>query len=262
MQNHILQSNLTFGSGFPALFNKEIARFKKVFIQTVAAPAITTILYLVVFAQVLSGRVAYGSIPYVKFLIPGLMMMSMMQNAFSNSSSSFVQSKMSGNLVFILLPPISPLEIFSAYTLASVVRAFVVGFVIWLCSLFYSVSIPVNLIWLLVFSFLASATMGTLGLLNGVLADKWDQLANFQTFLIMPMTFLSGVFYSIHSLPSFWQSVSYYNPVFYMIDGFRYAFFRVSDVSPWHSFIVSLVSFLVISLITMRILQTGYKLRS
>lgn len=262
MENHRLQSKLEFGSGFPALLSKEIDRFKKIIFQTVAAPTMTTILFLVVFAQVLSDRVAYGSIPYVKFLIPGLMMMSMMQNAYSNSASSFLQSKMSGNIVFILLPPISTYEMYFAYTLAGVARAILVGFVIWLCSLLYALIIPENILWLIVFAILCSATFAALGLLNGVVADKWDQLANFQTFLVMPMTFLSGVFYSIHSLPNFWQSVSYYNPVFYMIDGFRYAFFGVSDVSPWHSLIVVLVCFIIVSLVTIRIIQTGYKLRS
>lgn len=260
---HKLQENLQFGSGFPALVRKELLRFWRVAFQTVAAPVLTALLYLLVFAHVLEGRVnVHGNISYVAFLIPGLMMMSMLQNAFANPSSSLIQSRLTGNLVFILLPPLSYLEIFSAYVISSIVRGLAVGAVLWLFSLFFVIVIPHNVLWVLVFALLACAIMSVLGLIAGLWSEKFDQLAAFQNFLILPMTFLSGVFYSIHSLTPFWRTVSQFNPVFYMIDGFRYGFFGVSDVSPWQSFFVVLFSFIIFSLIALRLLASGYKLRT
>lgn len=261
--NNPLQENLQFGSGFPALLRKEMLRFWRVAFQTVAAPVLTSLLYLLVFAHVLEGRVqVYGQISYVAFLIPGLIMMSMLQNAFANPSSSLIQSRITGNLVFILLPPLSHLDIFGAYVLSSIVRGLMVGFVLWVCSFWFSVVLPFSIIWMVVFALLACGIMGVLGLIAGLWSEKFDQLAAFQNFFILPMTFLSGVFYSIHTLTPFWQRVSHWNPVFYMIDGFRYGFFGISDVSPWHSLLVVLITFIVFSLIALRLLATGYKLRT
>lgn len=251
------------GSGFPTLFRKELTRFYKVGFQTVAAPVLTALLYLLIFAHVLEDRVqVFGTISYTSFLIPGLMMMSMLQNAFANPSSSLIQSRITGNLVFILLPPISHIEIFFAYTLAAVMRGLVVGVCIWLVSLFFVKIAVYNLLWILIFAVLSCGIMGTLGIIAGLWSEKFDQLAAFQNFLIMPATFLSGVFYSIHSLPAFWQAVSHWNPIFYTIDGFRYGFFGVSDVSPWQSLAVVGVVFTALSLLALRLLKSGYKLRS
>ncbi|MEI2415460.1 ABC transporter permease [Orrella sp. JC864] len=251
------------GSGFPTLLRKELLRFWKVSFQTIAAPVITALLYLVVFAQVLQDRVqVYGSVPYTSFLIPGLMMMSMLQNAFSNPSSSLIQSRITGNLVFMLLPPLSHREIFAAYVLAGVVRGLAVGLCVWLVALCF-VSLPMaHPGWVLVFGVLACGIMGTLGLIAGLWSEKFDQLAAFQNFLIIPATFLSGVFYSIHTLPAFWQHVSHWNPVFYTIDGFRYGFFSMSDVSPWHSLAVVGAVFVALTVFALRLLASGYKLRT
>ncbi len=260
---HKLQENLQFGSGFPALLRKELVRFWRVAFQTIAAPVLTALLYLLVFAHVLEGRVStHGNVSYVAFLIPGLMMMSMLQNAFANPSSSLIQSRITGNLVFILLPPLSYFEIFSAYVLSSILRGVVVGIVLWIFSLLFATVIPHSVLWVLVFAFFACAIMAVLGLIAGLWSEKFDQLAAFQNFFILPMTFLSGVFYSIHTLTPFWQTVSKFNPVFYMIDGFRYGFFGVSDVSPWQSFFVVLFTFIVFSLLALRLLASGYKLRT
>ncbi len=213
-------------NGFGALFYKELLRIWKVTLQTVFAPALTAMLYLLVFSHVLEGRMqVYGSIPYTAFLIPGLVMMSILQNTFANTSSSLIQSKITGSVVFVLLPPISYLSFFGAYVLAALVRGVLVGIAVLLATLWFA---PLQLaapLWVLVFGLLGGATLATLGIIAGLWADKFDQLATFQNFLIMPLTFLSGVFYSIHSLPPFWQAVSHWNPVFYMIDGFRYGFF-------------------------------------
>jgi len=250
-------------SGFPTLLQKELSRFWKVGFQTIAAPVVTALLYLLIFAHVLEGRVqVYGTLNYTSFLIPGLMMMSMLQNAFANPSSSLIQSRITGNLVFILLPPFSHREIFSAYMLASIARGLFVGLGVWLVALFFVPVMPVAPLWVLIFAVLSCGIMATLGIIAGLWSEKFDQLAAFQNFLIVPATFLSGVFYSIHSLPDFWFAVSRWNPIFYTIDGFRYGFFAISDVSPWQSLAVVLGVFLVLCLLTMRLLATGYKLRN
>jgi len=248
--------------GFLTLLYKELLRFWKVSVQTVAAPVMMALLYLVVFAYALGDRVsAFAGVSYAQFLVPGLVMMSVLQNAFANSSSSLIQSKISGNLVFILLPPISYLEFFGAYVLAAMVRGLVVGagvlaVTVWFVDL--RISAP---LWVLAFALLCSAILGALGLLAGIWAEKFDQIAAFQNFAILPLTFLSGVFYSIRSLPAFWQSVSHLNPFFYMIDGFRYGFFGASDTSPFASLAVVAVSFALLAAACLQMLRSGYKLR-
>lgn len=249
-------------SGFPTLLRKEIKRFYKVAFQTVAAPVLTAVLYLMIFGHVLEGRlVVYDKLSYTAFLIPGLVMMSVLQNAFANSSSSLIQSKITGNLVFVLLAPLSHLEFYSAYVLAAVFRGVVVGLGVLIITLFFDFPTMQNPIWIVLFAFLGAAILGGLGLIAGIWADKFDQLAAFQNFLIMPATMLSGVFYSIHSLPDIWQFISHLNPFFYMIDGFRYGFFGVSDVSPWLSLAIIGGFFLLVSGVALRLLQSGYKLR-
>ena len=251
-----------YGSGFPTLLRKEVKRFYKVAFQTVAAPVLTAVLYLMIFGHVLDGKVEmYGHLGYTAFLIPGLVMMSLLQNAFANTSSSLIQSKITGNLVFVLLAPLSNLEFYAAYVLAAVVRGVVVGLGVFLITAWFVQPSFESPIWILVFAFLGAAILGSMGLVAGIWADKFDQLAAFQNFLIMPATMLSGVFYSIHSLPPIWQTVSHFNPFFYMIDGFRYGFFGVSDVSPWMSLSIVGGFFVVISIAALRMLETGYKLR-
>jgi ABC-2 type transport system permease protein len=248
--------------GFYTLFNKEVQRFWKVSLQTILAPMLTTLLYLLIFSHVLEEHVQiYPGVPYTVFLIPGLVMMSVLQNAFANSSSSLIQSRVTGNIVFVLLSPLSYREIFLAYVLASVVRAAVVGMGVYLVTwCFFDVPLR-SLSWVFLFALLGSAFLGALGIIAGIWAEKFDQLAAFQNFIILPLTFLSGVFYSIHSLPPFWQGLSQFNPFFYMIDGFRYGFFGVSDVSPYLSFGIVATCFMAVSWLTLRMLRTGYKLR-
>jgi ABC-2 type transport system permease protein len=247
---------------FLTLFYKELLRFWKVAFQTVAAPILTSVLYLLIFSHALDGRVMiYEGVGYGSFLVPGLVMMSVLQNAFANSSSSLIQSKVTGNLVFMLLPPLSYFEFFSAYVLAAVARGLVVGAGVFAVTVWF-VELPVNSpLWVLVFAIFGSAVLGSLGLIAGIWADKFDQLAAFQNFVIMPLTFLSGVFYSVHSLPPFWQALSHLNPFFYMIDGFRHGFFGVSDVSPYTSLAVVAISLCALSAVTLALLRTGYKLR-
>jgi ABC-2 type transport system permease protein len=249
-------------SGFRSLFHKEVLRFWKVSVQTVAAPVLTSVLYLVIFGHALEGRAqAFGELPYTSFLVPGLVMMSTLQNAFANSSSSLIQSKMTGNIVFILLAPISYVQFFWAYVLASAVRGLAVGAGVLLFTVaFVQLRLQAPL-WALAFAVLGALLLGVLGLLAGIWSEKIDQLAVFQNFVILPLTMLSGVFYSIHSLPEFWRKVTHLNPFFYMIDGFRYGFFGISDVAPAASLAVLAVSFLLVSFTTLWLLKTGYKLR-
>jgi ABC-2 type transport system permease protein len=247
---------------FWTLFAKETLRFWKVAMQTVAAPVLTALLYLVIFGYAFTGRVqVYDDVPYASFLVPGLVMMSVLQNAFANSSSSLIQSKITGNIVFILLPPISHFEFFAAYVLGSVVRGLVVGAGVLIVTVWFVDLRVVAPAWVLAFAVLGAALLGSLGLIAGICAEKIDQLSAFQNFLILPLTFLSGVFYSIHALPEFWQRLSHANPFFYMIDGFRYGFLGRSDFPPAASLAVVAASLFVVSLLTLKLLQSGYKLR-
>jgi len=248
--------------GFKTLFYKEILRFWKVATQTIAAPIVTSMLYLLIFGHVLEGRVQMlEGVDYTAFLIPGLVMMSVLQNAFANSSSSLIQSKITGNLVFILLPPLSHWEILSAYVTASIVRGLCVGLGVFVITAWFAHLSFVFPLWIIVFALLGAAILGTMGVIAGIWAEKFDQLAAFQNFLIMPATFLAGVFYSIKKLPPFWLAVSHFNPFFYMIDGFRYGFFGKSDVSPWTSLAIVAVFFVVLAGVAINLLRRGYKLR-
>ncbi len=249
-------------NGWQTLFYKEVLRFWKVGFQTVGAPVLTAVLYMLIFGHVLKGQApVYGQVSYTAFLVPGLVMMSVLQNAFANSSSSLVQGKIMGSLVFVLLTPLSHWHWFFAYVGSSMVRGLLVGAGVFAVTVYFGQPGFVAPVWILVFAVLGSAMLGALGLIAGLWAEKFDQMAVFQNFIIMPMTFLSGVFYSIHSLPPFWQKVSHLNPFFYMIDGFRYGFFGVSDVSPWLSLGLVLGALLVISAIAVHLLRTGYKIR-
>ena len=245
------------------LLKKELLRFWRVSFQTVAAPVITALLYLLIFSHVLDKHVqVYDGVAYTEFLIPGLIMMSVLQNAFANSSSSLIQSKVMGNIVFVLLTPLTHLQFFMAFLIAAIIRGLVVGLCIYLVAMWF-VDLTVANPWMLIaFGLLGSALLGTFGIIAGIWADRFDQMAAFQNFIIMPLSFLSGVFYSIHSLPPFWQKVSHLNPFFYMIDGFRYGFFGKGDVSPALSLLIVTASFLVLALITLKMLKSGYKLRS
>ena len=248
---------------FSTLLRKELVRIWKVSFQTIAAPILTALLYLLIFGHVLDEHVTvYDGVRYTAFLVPGLVMMSLLQNAFANSSSSLIQAKITGSIVSVLLAPVSYAEFFVAYVLASVVRGVVVGAgVLAVTAAFVPLGIA-SAGWILAFALLGGVLLGALGVVAGIWADKFDQLAGFQNFLVVPLTMLSGVFYSLHSLPLFWQQVSHFNPFFYMIDGFRYGFFGTSDVPPGRSLAVVLACCVLLSFFTLRLLRRGYKLRT
>jgi ABC-2 type transport system permease protein len=253
-------------AGWRTLFYKEVLRFWKVAFQTIAAPVLTALLYLLIFSHVLETHVSVfdGRVRYTAFLIPGLVMMSVLQNSFANSSSSLIQSKITGNLIFVLLPPLSPPDLFAAYVLGAMVRGLVVGAGVLAITLWFDPAVIAlaRPAWALAFALLGSAILAALGLLAGIWADKFDQLAAFQNFIIVPLTFLSGVFYSIHTLPPFWQLMSHFNPFFYMIDGFRYGFFGLSDVPPWQSLAVVAAALAALSALSLWLLSRGWKLRN
>lgn len=248
--------------GFYTLLKKEVMRFWSVLGQTVTAPVITALLYLLVFAQALQGRgSAYPGISYTEFLLPGLVMMTVIQNSFANSSSSLIQSKIMGNLVFLMMAPLGPLEWFGAYVIASIVRAALVAVAMLAVTLWF-VKLPLEAPLMLVAMFLlASGSLAVLGLIAALVAQKFDHIAAFTNFFIMPLSFLSGVFYSVHALPPFWFHMSHLNPFFHMIDGFRYGFFGVSDVSVLNNLLWCTGFFVVVSAVCWWMLVTGYKMR-
>ena len=244
------------------LFRREVWRFLKVSVQTLLAPVVSTLLYLLIFKHVLEAHVqVYPGIGYTAFLLPGLVMMAMLQNAFANSSSSLIQAKLTGNLVFILLPPFAYWEFFLAFVAAAIVRGLAVGLGVWVGGLVFAPLWPVHPLWIFGFAVTGCAFLGALGLMASVWAESYDHLAAFQNFVIVPLTFLAGVFYSLHSLPLFWQQVSRWNPFFYLVDGFRYGCFGVSDVAPGESLLIVGASLLAVSLATLAMLRCGYKLR-
>lgn len=251
------------GNGWKMLLYKEILRFWRVALQTIAAPVVSTALYLLIFGNVLSRQpmAAYGGVHYVVFLVPGLVMMGILQNAFANSASSLVQSKIMGSLVFLQLTPLSHWHWYIAYVGAAVLRSLLVGIGVYLVTLFYVPPQCAEPLWMLAFALLGAMLMGTLGVLAGLWADKFDQMAMFQNFIIMPMTFLAGVFYSVNSLPGVWKHISRINPFFYMVDGLRYGFLGTSDSSPWLSLAVAGGFFVALALLVLHLLKIGYKLR-
>lgn len=252
----------TFEGTLP-LLRKELLRFAKVGFQTVAAPVLTALLYLLIFGHVLEDHVkVYNHIGYTQFLVPGLVMMSVLQNAFANSSSSLIQSKITGNLVFLLVTPLSHWAWFTAYVGAATARGLIVGLGVFAVTVAFGLPPLQQPGWIFVFAVLGGVLLGSLGLIAGLWAEKFDQMAAFQNFIVVPMTFLAGVFYSVHSLPPFWLRVSQLNPFFYLVDGFRHGFFGVSDVSPWLSLGIVGVACSAVSALALHLLRSGYKLRA
>ena len=218
--------------GLWTLFAKEVHRFLKIPTQTILAPTVTTLMFLAIFALALGGTVReVAGVPFLAFLAPGLVMMAVVQNSFANTSSSLMSSKIQGNIVDVLIPPLSPGELTLAFALGGVVRGLVVGLGVALAMTFF-VDIAVHDLAALVFYAVAASLMlSLLGLIAALWAEKFDQMAAINNFVITPLSFLSGTFYSIDRLPEPWHMISLYNPFFYMIDGMRYAFIGRADGS-------------------------------
>jgi ABC-2 type transport system permease protein len=249
--------------GLWTLTGKETGRFLKVYAQTIIAPVITTILFYLVFAIALGGnKRVLGPVPYLDFLAPGLIMMSMVQNAFANTSSSIVISKVQGNIVDVLMPPLSPMELTVGYTLGGIARGLIVGLVS-IGALAFFVEMPVtSLPYIAYHAVMGSMMLALLGLIGGIWSDKFDHLAAVQNFVVMPATFLSGTFYTAGQLPPLWQILCHLNPFFYMIDGFRYGFIGISDGTLGTGLVVMAACNMLLLGLAYIMFARGYKLKS
>lgn len=249
--------------GLCTLIGKEVGRFINVYTQTILAPVVTTLLYYAVFALAFGGLgMEIEGMPYLTFLAPGLIMMTMVQNAFANTSSSIVIAKVQGNIVDVLMPPISAGELFTGYLAGGIIRGVIVGLVcavaVWL-----SVGIEIHALWAVIaYAILGNAMLSSLGLAAGLWSEKFDHIAAVTNFIVTPLTFLSGTFYSAQQLPDFWQKLVHFNPFFYMIDGFRYGFTGHADGSIATGLIMLGVINAGLALLTLRMVQTGYKIKS
>ena len=249
--------------GLGVLASKEIKRFIKVYAQTIVAPVITTLLYYTVFALALGGNTRMiGTIPYLDFLAPGLIMMSVAQSAFANTSSSLVISKVQGNIVDILMPPLSSLELTIGYMLGGIARGLMVGIasILLLAAFVY---VPISHVGFIVYhAVMGSMMLALLGLIGGLWSEKFDHLAAVQNFIIMPATFLSGTFYTVDRLPGAWKLLCHLNPFFYMIDGFRYGFIGVSDGTLGIGLLVLAACNVILVTLAYTMIASGYKLKS
>lgn len=249
--------------GLATLIRKEVQRFLKVWVQTVAAPVVTTLLFYAVFALALGGVVRMvGDVPFLEFLAPGLIMMAIAQNAFANSSSSVLVAKVQGNIVDVLMPPISALELTSAYIIGGVVRGALVGLV---TALAISVFVPVGLahpFYIIFHGVAAASLLSLLGLIGGIWAEKFDHMAAVTNFIVTPLSFLSGTFYSVDSLPPTFHFIAHLNPFFYFIDGFRYGFIGQTDGTLGTGILVMLGTNLVLGFVAWRMIRRGYKLKA
>ena len=247
---------------FVTLYIKELRRFTKIPGQTILAPAATTLLFMVIFSTAIgNSRNEYILTDFKSFLFPGLIMMTIIQNAFMNNSSSLLMSKVQGNIVDLLMPPISNFQIIVSFILVGVTRGLTVAIAAAIFMLpFVQIEIY-SFIVVLFFAVISSAILSLIGLLTGIWADKWDHLGTIDNFIIIPLSFLSGTFYSIKILPEFIQKLSLFNPFFYMIDGFRYGFIGLSDVNIMTSIQILILCFIILLFFSYLILQSGYKLR-
>ncbi|MCD8340273.1 MAG: ABC transporter permease [Burkholderiales bacterium] len=252
----------SYWKSFFTLLEKEVLRFWKIGLQTILAPILMGVLYLMVFGQVLANKMpTFEGVTYLHFLVPGLVMMSLLQSAFGNSAFSLLSAKIMGSVIFIQLPPFSGWQLSLAIMGASVIRGLIVGIGVYFSAIFWSLPPLEHPLWILIFAFMGALLMAALGVIGALWADKFDQMGAFESFVIMPLTFLSGVFYSINQLPPVWQFLSKFNPFFYMIDGFRYGFFSQSDFNPWVSIsVVSLFGVLFACFATW-LLVIGYKIK-
>ncbi|MFA5591917.1 MAG: ABC transporter permease [Micavibrio sp.] len=249
--------------GLSTLIGKEVGRFINVYTQTILAPVVTTLLYYAVFALAFGGLARMiGDISYMTFLAPGLIMMTMVQNAFANTSSSIVISKVQGNIVDVLMPPLSAGEIFTGYLAGGILRGMMVGFVV-MVAVWAVVGLEIHALWAVVaYALLGTAMLSALGLAAGIWSEKFDHIAAVTNFVVMPLTFLSGTFYSAEQLPGIWNKLVHYNPFFYMIDGFRYGFTGHADGNLMAGFIALVLINLALGVLSLCMIRKGYKIKS
>ncbi len=249
--------------GLFTLARKETGRFLNVYLQTLVAPVITTLLYYTVFALAFGGlNKTISGVSYMEFLAPGLIMMTMVQNAFANTSSSIVISKVQGNIVDVLMPPLSPGELLTGYVAGGLIRGLMVGFV---TGVVMALVVPFHFHFLLcsfAFAFLGNMMLALLGIVGGIWSDKFDHIAAVTNFIVMPLTFLSGTFYTADSLPEFWRGLAHFNPFFYMIDGFRYGLTGITDGHVGVGLAVMVFMNTALGILALWMFRTGYKIKS
>lgn len=250
-------------SGFKTLYEKEVRRYMKVFGQTVGAPVVTTLMFMMIFTLALGGTGRYiGDIPYSVFLAPGLIIMSILQNSFANTSSSIIGSKMQGNIVDILLAPLGAKEIALGYAFGGMTRGIMVGVFVMLAMTFMTDVSFVNPWAILYFGISGSMMLSLLGTMTGIWGQRFDQTSAINNFVIMPLSFLSGTFYSIERLSGVWYQISQANPFFYLIDGFRYGFTGISEADPMIGVIYILILNIILWVTCYKMFKSGYKLRA
>lgn len=249
--------------GLQTLIRKEVARFMNVYTQTIIAPVMTTLLFYAVFALAFGGITrTIGDLPYLEFLAPGLVMMTMVQNAFANTSSSMIIAKVAGNIVDVIMPPLSPVELYVGYVIGGILRGLFVGVAVSLVVFFF-VGLSIHSVFHIVaFAILGNMMLSSMGLAAGIWSQKFDHLSAVTNFLVTPLTFLSGTFYSITQLPDFWRDIALYNPFFYMLDGFRYGFVGHADGNVTVGLFVLVAANILISALTLSMLHSGYKMKS
>ncbi len=257
----------TFGDinviGLWTLYAKEVRRFVKVLTQTVVAPVITTLVFLAIFSLAFGAdRPAVGGVPFLEFLAPGLIVMAVLQNSFANTSSSIMIAKVQGNIIDYLMPPLSAGELLFGVAMGGVTRGMLVGAVVWLGMLPFVPMSPSHLWAILYFGLMASLLLSLLGFLAALWAEKFDHMAAVTNFVITPLSFLSGTFYSIQRLPEPFHAVALANPFFYMIDGVRYGFTGQSDASIAVGVVVLALANALLWLLALRLVRSGYKLKA
>jgi len=250
------------GYGCWTLYSRESRRFLNVKMQTIVAPALTAIMYLIVFRYAMGERSVPGlNVPYFSFLIPGLVMMSMMQNAFANTSSSIMVGKLMNMQIFLMMAPLTAFEVTLAFLAAAVTRAFIVALVLLLVLLPFT-DIHIEHVWMILFyGVCGSIIMGGMGMIAGMWSKTFDDMALLNNFIIMPLTFLSGVFYSVTQLPETWQKLNHLNPFFYFIDGFRHGFINAGDTDPTRAIAVVSVATLITIFACWKLWRMGWKLK-
>lgn len=249
--------------GFRTLLRKEIARFMSVPTQTVATPVVTAMLYLLIFGQALGSRISpFHGVPFIEFLIPGLVVMGIVNHSFQNTSSSLTVSKFEGNVVDLLVAPMSHTEILMGYAGGGLVRGLVVGGITYLAAAPFAL-IPVkHPLFLLAMVIPASLAFALLGLVAAIRAEKFDQLSQISTFVVLPLTYLGGVFYSVSVLPPAFRSASFFNPLLYVVDGVRFGFLGISDIDPAIDLAVVTATCLALFVVGYSMLRSGYRLRT
>lgn len=250
--------------GIKTLIQKECGRFLNVYLQTIIAPVVTTFLFYVIFTLAFSGMDGRGisGIPYMHFLVPGLIMMGMAQNAFANTASSLIIGKVQGNIIDVLMPPFAPWELLTGYLFGGVLRGLLIGCVsILILTPFIGINIEQPL-YLIIFGFLGTSMLALLGIVSGIWAEKFDHNAAITNFIVMPLTFLSGTFYSIDRLTPVWQTIAHINPFFYMIDGFRAGFIGQNDMPIILGITVLIAVNLALWTLALLMLRSGYKIKS